>query len=370
MEREIVIVGAGSAGLMLAIELAKRGIHSTVYERKREVDDGVEKASGILSKSGLDRIGLDYGTSIINNLYGADIFAGNERLAVMAKSVMAYVVDRKKFINLFYSAAKEAGVEALLGRALNRETLVDMAEGGGKIIVGADGALSHVASAFGFPPIRRFVLTYKAEFDGAVVEDPRKVGVYIGEKYIKGFFGWTVPYGKSIAEVGIGIDSDAKKSSTVVFDSFLKNGNISKIVSSARKIAGHASIIPLEVRKKTVLGNVMLLGDAAGQVKATTGGGIIFGMLCAKIAAESIAKNLGGGVQLDNYERRWRALYGADLRMHNMIHSYYSFLNFIGPKNSGYFIKFMKAFGVGEFLSKHGDMDSPKAMLRRVFIRK
>ncbi|EET89598.1 MAG: NAD(P)/FAD-dependent oxidoreductase [Candidatus Micrarchaeales archaeon] len=370
MEKEIVIVGAGSAGLMLSIELARRGIHSTVYERKRRVDDGVEKASGILSKNGLDRMELEYRTSIINDLYGADIFAGNEKLAVMAKSVVAYVVDRKKFINLFYSAAKEAGVDVLLGRELNRETLVDMAGRGDKIIVGADGALSHVASAFGFPPIHRFVLTYKAEFDGALVEDPKKVGVYVGERYIKGFFGWMVPYGKSIAEVGIGIDSSAKKSSAVVFDSFLKNSSISNIISGSRKIAGHASIIPLEVRKKTVLGNVMLLGDAAGQVKATTGGGIIFGILCAKIAAESIAKKLGGREPLGEYERRWRALYGADLKMHNMIHSYYSFLNSIGPRNSGYFIKFLKALGVGEFLSKHGDMDSPKAMLKRVFIRK
>lgn len=370
MKREIVIVGAGSAGLMLSIELARRGISSTVYERKRRVDDGVEKASGILSKNGLDRIGIDYRTSVINDLYGADIFAGNEKLAVMAKSVMAYVVDRKKFINLFYSAAREAGVEVLLGRELNREKLAGMAEDGSKIIVGADGALSHVASAFGFPPIRRFVLTYKAEFDNVLVEDPRKVGVYVGEKYIRGFFGWTVPYGKGAAEVGIGIDSSAKKNSSIVFESFLKNSSISKILAGSRKIAGHASIIPLEVRKKTVLGNVMLVGDAAGQVKATTGGGIIFGILCAKIAAESISKNLYGGAPLKEYEKLWRALYGADLKMHNMIHAYYSFLNSIGPRNSGYFIKFLKALGVGEFLSKHGDMDSPKAMLRRVFVRR
>jgi flavin-dependent dehydrogenase len=65
---------------------------------------------------------------------------------------------------------------------------------------------------------------------------------------------------------------------------------------------------------QTVYDNILLVGDVAGQVKATTGGGVIYGGLCAKIAGEVATKYLEEQVPLVNYDKLWRKKYGYELK--------------------------------------------------------
>ncbi|MCL5111564.1 MAG: lycopene cyclase family protein [Candidatus Marsarchaeota archaeon] len=132
------------------------------------------------------------------------------------------------------------------------------------------------------------------------------------------------------------------------------------------KESGLASIIPLQARKATVKGNVLLVGDAAGQVKATTGGGLVFGALCAKTAAEAIVNHLRNGAPLSMYDRMWRRRYMADLQMHRAIHRYYSSL---GPRGARLLFRLARTLGVEGFLSEYGDMDSPRKVAKRIFVR-
>ena len=138
------------------------------------------------------------------------------------------------------------------------------------------------------------------------------------------------------------------------------------MIKGAERATGYASIIPLEARKKTVSGNVILVGDAAGQVKATTGGGIIFGIACARMAAKTIENNIKKGTNLNSYEKLWRSKYGFDLKLHKFIHSYYSSLT---TKRFEVFIKLAKLFGAEDFFGRYGDMDSPSLMVKRLFLR-
>ena len=94
------------------------------------------------------------------------------------------------------------------------------------------------------------------------------------------------------------------------------------------------------------------MGDAAGQVKATTGGGVIFGGLCARKAAESIVEG-SQGKPLD-YEERWRKAFGKTLELHRLIHS----TVFRLPNtalDAG--IALGRAAGLHRALEKFGDMD-------------
>lgn len=127
----------------------------------------------------------------------------------------------------------------------------------------------------------------------------------------------------------------------------------------------HASIIPISRRRRTVIGNVMLVGDAAGQTKATTGGGIIFGMSCANVAVESISRNIERGTPLTYYESAWRRRYGLDLKMHDLLHTFYS--DFGGSFSR--IIGMGSRLGIDRFFSTYGDMDSPSLMLKRLFFR-
>ena len=366
MDKKVIVVGAGVVGLTLAKELAERGMDVEIYDAKKSVSDGAAKASGIFSISGLGRIGIDPQHTIVNTLDGATLHAGKEKLRVKSKKTMAYVVDRGMLAELCKGAAVKAGSKVIIGKKFDRKELHELAADKNNIIVGADGAVSTVAAAFGFPPIKEYVLTYKAEYSNINMEDPHMAGLFFSNQIAYRFFGWTCPYSKDKVEVGIGISDRAKITSTQAFSKFVQSGMLGELLKGSDKLSGYASIIPLTSRAQTVKDNVVLVGDAAGQVKATTGGGIIFGCSCARILADTIKDNVKHGKSLKLYDSKWRKTYGFDLSMHKFLHSYYSNLK---ASNFEVFLKLMKALGAEYFFSEYGDMDRPSLMLKRFFLR-
>ena len=350
-------------GLILAKELSKAGIDVTVYEARKEIGEGSERASGILSISGLDSMGIDYRDSVLNRLDGAVLFAGRQRLGIKAKEAKAYVLDRPKLAKACAREAEEAGAKIELGRKLGREQLAQLEH---EVIVGADGAVSNVASAFEFPKINEYILTYKAEYENARITDLHSAELFFSTDSSRRFFAWDVPYSERVMEVGLGESMHSGRNSYAAFTSFVSGQYMSERLHGARRISGRASLIPLETRKRTVKGNVMLVGDAAGQVKATTGGGLVFGAMCAKTASYVISNHIKRGMPLSTYERLWRKRYGLDLAMHRAIHNYYSSLS---SRSFELVFKLSRLFGVEDFLGKYGDMDRPSAMMKRLIFR-
>jgi digeranylgeranylglycerophospholipid reductase len=359
--KKVLIVGAGTAGLIAAAEIARSGIEVTVHESDRAPGDHAIKASGLLSKEGLERIGIDYKPAMLNKISGAIIHAGAETMKIRAPSTKAYVLDRRKLAEILYADAKDAGVEIVMGARLDRETLLAEKD---RIIIGADGAISTVGSAFGFPEIKEHVLTYKAEYKLERPIDPKFVELFFDDAAFR-LFGWTIPYSKSVLEVGIGLSKRAKKNSKRAFKSFLQKHMVEKL-EGAEELSEHASSIPIGPRRITVKGNVALVGDAAGQVKSTTGGGIIFGSLCARLLAKCVIENVKNGKPLQLYEKKWRSAYSIELSMHSMLHELYSGLGTSGIER---YIRIAQSLGMDKFLSKYGDMDRPSLMLKRFFLR-
>lgn len=354
-------------GLVLAKRLALNGVDVTVYESKKSVSENTAKASGIFSREGLSRIGVDFGNALVNTMDGAVINAGGETLAVKTNETQAFILDRGIFAELCAKEAKKAGAKLVLNKRFSKDEVIALAADKENIVVGADGAVSIVASAMGFPSIDEHILTYKAEYDDVIMDDIHRVELFFNSRIASRFFGWTVPYTQSKMEVGIGISDRSKKNSVAAFNEFINTDRMKTMLYGAEKKAGYASMIPLSYRKKTVIGNVLLVGDAAGQVKATTGGGIIFGASCAAIAAEVITEHIRRGTPLREYEKRWRKRHITDLRLHRLFHSAYSHL---GDTRARYAFKALKAMGLEEFLALYGDMDSPSLMLKRFVTRK
>lgn len=355
-----IIIGGGVVGLHLARRLAERGMDVKLYESKRDISEGADRASGILSISGLKKTGLDYADSIVNTLHGAYLVAGKENLKIKSRAPMAYVLDRKKLAKSCERAARKAGAKVILGKRVGKAELLELGAEKTNTVIGADGAVSMVASAFGFPSVKDYVLTYKAEFRCSDIEDTGMVGLYFSKSFAKGLFGWHVPYSRNMAELGLGVDHRAKITSSSAFRLFMQSdASRSLITARGEALSEHASIIPLSARRQTAKGNIALVGDAAGQVKATTGGGIIYGCLCADILAKTISE----GRPLAEYERRWRSSYGKDLGFHRIAHSYYS-----GTDLQRTF-RILKILGMDGFFGKYGDMDSPSLMLKRFLLR-
>ncbi len=363
MQGGVAVIGGGTAGLILAKDLALNGIDVDVYEAHGEIGYGAEKASGILSIEGLSQLGINYKEAVVNTLYGATIYGQREKMLIKAKRKMAYILDRKKLAMICAKEAEGAGARINLNAKIGKERLEQLRSE--KIIVGADGPVSNVASFFSFPKMDSYILTYKAEFSGASIPDKECVELFFSN-ISKKFFGWTAPYSDSVLEVGIGEWMKTRRNSYSVFSEFLKTKTITEEVGNASKRSGLASLIPFNVRKRTVKGNVILVGDSAGQVKSTTGGGIIFGGLCAKMAADVITQHIRFGRPLSDYEKLWRRKYGMDLGLHKILHSYYSR---IGGRGMDLMIKFSKVFGIDSFLGEYGDMDRPSVVIKRLFIK-
>ena len=290
MEGMVSIIGGGTAGLVTARRLASLGIDTTVYDQKKTLGEPV-RASGILSIKGLERIGIGYAKAVTNTLYGAAIHAGGETLRVESNDAVAHVLDRKHLNDICHDEAVAEGSDVILGRRIAGKELDGMSADG--VVVGADGAVSEVARHFGMGRIKKYVLTYKAEYN--IRNDNRRiVDLFFDSGVSKGLFGWMCPNSEDILEIGIGIDSSSGNAMSA-FNRFISTKQISGVLGNSKRISEGASMIPLSRRKSIVDSKqrVLLVGDAAGQVKPSTGGGIIYGSSAGLMAAESIKnKNL------------------------------------------------------------------------------
>ena len=116
MGKKVVILGAGIIGLVLARELASKGIDTTVYDSKKRVSDGADKASGILSKKGMEESGIKFQQTVVNTLSGAVIHAGNESLKVKSEEPKAYILNRGELAEICKLEAEKSSAEVILGK--------------------------------------------------------------------------------------------------------------------------------------------------------------------------------------------------------------------------------------------------------------
>lgn len=344
---KVCIIGAGPAGSMAAASVAPE-CRVDVFEQSKYI--GVPtKCGGLISKKGLDELKVPYNDCILNEVNGAEVIHINEmgkidaKFEVKRKEIQAYVVDRKKYDENCAKVAKENGAMIHLFRKIGVPELKRSLEIY-DYVIGADGAFSTVARAARFPDINSWVQC--AQIDAKVNLNADRVYVYLSP-LIPGFFGWIIPKNEKEARVGIGTN-DFSKPCTIYLKEFidcLKNNNIT--VSKQHDL--FADCIPIKRREKTAKGKIMLVGDAAGQVKATTGGGVYFGGMCAKIAGK-IAKE---GKKTEEYEKEWCEKYSV-LEKHEKMREQYNKT----PDNLIYAgIKFGGPV-IGKLLSSFGDMDN------------
>ncbi|MEE8204489.1 MAG: NAD(P)/FAD-dependent oxidoreductase, partial [Dehalococcoidales bacterium] len=141
-----------------------------------------------------------------------------------------------------------------------------------------------------------------------------------------GFFAWLVPLSVTRAHVGLLSRRQPKLYLKRLISSLMQQG---KIVQAGGEIKCRR--IPLRSLPKTHSNRLLVLGDAAGQVKPTTGGGIYFGLLCAEMAAKNLHQALKNGdlgaESLAGYEREWRAMLGQDIRLGSLARKFYERLS-------------------------------------------
>ena len=319
----MVTVGAGVAGCEAALGAAKMNARVLLLEEHPQV--GLPShCSGVVSLSGLELLGLDAHSSFSQKLiHGARFFPPRgESIEIRKKDPVALILNRMKLDQFLAKQAVAAGVEL---RAKTRAskfertadgdslTLADGSKVASKVVIDASGVGSRLSEQAGLrapdwgeilPGLQYELVDMKEQSD--------LVELFFGSKRAPGFFAWSIPTGKNSARVGLA----SKKGNVKKFlDDLVKEqwpkANIDATKSGSVLVAGPIS--------RCWSPGFIVVGDAAGQVKQTTGGGIVIGGYCGKlsgIAAASAATNVGIQAEqfLRNYDAQWREKFGSDLR--------------------------------------------------------
>ncbi len=366
---DIVVVGGGPAGATAAKTAAERGARVLLLEEHREIGRPVQ-CTGLLSVRGFEEAGADPSV-ILREIRGAFAYApSGRRIALEQPKTHAYVMDRARFDCDLMGQASRAGVEVRLGaQAVGYQPgRIRVREGGreewiwAKIIIGADGPRSDVARFAGLPPPKKTIIAVQA----TIPYEPERadyVEVFLGRKIAPHFFAWVVPAAAGYARVGLG--TDEAQQARAYLDQWLEQR------FPARKIVEfNAGAIPLGLVERTVADGVLLVGDAAGQAKPTSGGGIFTAVTCAKIAGEVAAQAaLNGDSSLESlleYERRWRALFESELRFGFFAHQLFCQLS---DEEINRIFEVADDAEILALMREQGDIDYPsrlvKALLRR-----
>jgi len=342
---DVHIVGAGPAGLFAGIAALRAGKSALASEEHGRVGEP-EACSGLISKSGLEALraaaGVDYSRARINDISSARIVCGKEEFVIKPKEETAVLISRQEFDRLAAEKFVQEGGKLELGKKVARDFEADC-------IIGADGPASLVAERFGFPKIRSYVASMQGDF-AHECEDAHCATLYLSSRDFPGFFGWAIPKNESEAKVGLGVA--LPRHQLAYYRRFL-----AKLGVKGKPSHEFAAVIPTSVRAKTAMGagrrSVLLAGDAAGQVKATTGGGVFFGASCGMLAGMNACEP-------EKYEREWRARYGLDLAMHRKMRT---LLDFTGGEPPPAMVSAAKALFFEELLSERGRMDRWGGML-------
>ncbi len=324
MERHVSVIGAGSSGLRLARKLAEKDIPVTVFEDHAEI--GIpEHCSGLISARNTHELGFDLKDSLTNTIYGAKIYSpNNTQLRVESKKPVAFVMDRSLFDKTLYQQAKKAGADIQLSTSvmnIRGKTIFTQSKGRGgvkkaDIMVAADGVNSRLRKLVGVESkATDFVHSYQVKASGNF--DPRFVELYFGENFAPHFFAWVIPENESSAKIGLGCKVGVNP--VHAFKKFLKEKQIDIHIKS-----DNSFLIPCAPPIRTLVkDNIALLGDAAYQTKATTGGGIIMNCKSADILSNVIHDHIHHASPLETYEKRMEPIF-RELDLHYKIHTYQS----------------------------------------------
>lgn len=321
--RDVVIIGAGPAGLTTAAKLAAAGHDVLVLEEHEEIGRPVH-CTGVLGLEAFDE--LDLPRQSILAITGAASFryGHGEPVCVETDRIKAVIVDRSQFDGALAVRARDLGATIRTSARVDRlavdssgvtvQVRDDAAPLRARVCVLACGANYRFNRELGLGVPRAFVQTAQVETPFPTL--PR-IDIRLGRELAPGGFAWAVPFtraGVPFARLGLFCDAGAWRR----FHDFTGQMARETGVDPASLPRPRLKMLPLGPVQHTVADRVVAVGDAAGLVKPTTGGGIYYGILSGALAADRLDQALRrdalGERDLRACEEAWRARLGPDIR--------------------------------------------------------
>ncbi len=329
MRFDAAIVGGGAAGSMLAWKLAEKGWKVIIFERRGEA--GGKVCGGLVSHRVIKFSGTE---AVMKEIKGARVvFPGGKELIIGGDKTHAYVLERDEFDREMMEKAMAAGAEYMKFdvKRIKNGRIEGMENIKFDYIVGADGAKSTIAKHYNMGEVE-LIKAIQGYWDGGGRDDDY-VTIYFDNRISPGFFSWTIPDGEKL-RVGLGSMKGKMKERLHMLEK--------RMGLEIKKARG--GVIPVGMRK-FYRENVALIGDAAGQVKATSGGGLY----AITVAASSLSETFP---DFGKYRRKFMEKFGREIKKTLMARKI-----FLKMKNEDIDqIAEMLQKDV-DMINKHGDLD-------------
>lgn len=314
---KIAIIGAGIIGLSLGLTLAKKGFEIWIFEEDREIGEP-QHCTGIISKNTLSILeNLLKKKNIISNCIDKiQILIGNHNFPVIKSEKKAFILKRKEVeIELSKRFIDEGGKLLLSSHVMDyRAGKILLGNGYHKrILKSFDLVIMAGGSSIAFKRVnhRKDILP-AYQLDILIDDIQEYISIYIDKKINPNFFIWETPITKINSNYTVvRIGTASSRNPRQIIHNYIKyrKGIVKYLASYYGNIVLSGPIIPFYEREN----NIIYIGDAAGQTKITTGGGIAYGLSGVHVLSETIIEN-----DLDNYERKWLNLWYGELLLQKL----------------------------------------------------
>jgi digeranylgeranylglycerophospholipid reductase len=335
---DVAVIGGGPIGSAVANNLAENGISVAVLERKQDI--GIPShCSGLVSVDFVNLVNMPENL-ILNKIKGGAIYSFKNNVFRFKRTTeYAAVINRSGYDKYIAELAESRGAKYIFNANVKGyerfgdhirvyfsdsvETYLDA-----NIVVISTGGSLALKKMFGFndyPGEDIKTIQVETDFD---VDDQEIVYVYMNNSISHKWFSWLIPVNKNRARIGLGTDRSENLNN--LLDELKKNWVLLKDrkVDLSNRVVWH---IPSGFSRETVKDNLLVVGDAAFQVKPFSGGGLYTGTLSASFASTAIIDALNKGRfskdVLGKYEIMWRGVVGREIKMERIIRDIYKTLH-------------------------------------------
>ncbi len=377
MDADVIVVGAGPVGGLAARQLARQGHSVLIMEEHDKIGHPVHCA-GLIGISGLHDNGVFPNPNVtITKVRKSILYSASGSKLVFDKGVPhAYVMHRDRLDQQIAREAEDAGAKLLLGTRVTNcqreRTGVKITarqsnsnrEYQAQVVINAEGISGRLSRQNGLPGPRREFILRALQYEVTNVSIPTNtVHLFFNNTIARNFFAWIIPLGPHQARVGL---ATANRNARQALDRFLTQIPILKEASVEKQFGG--LVYTGGPPSRTVVDRFVAVGDAVGQTKATTGGGVVTGGGCAIIAARyvhsALQENQYHHKALAKYEQHWKRTWGRQLYQMAILRR---LLNKMSNREIDQLFLSLQGINIRQIVETKGDIDYQGRLITSAF---